>query len=213
MNTYIAELHRKSDTNESYGFVARIVIQATDRGRAVHRAQLWYWEKYRGQLGPAHETLVVDDPHGEVRYGPEFNCGAKKNRLLPDAVIAALLEEAHGELMRDARAWRPHHPPGSVRRVRRRRDFGKFVAPNIRQMRNGVLYYRVTRVPQKVRNGRRLRKRKYRDIRLTARTLREAANEIEQRMLLLEHISCSNRRSTQRHSVGYLRACTMYTLH
>jgi hypothetical protein len=84
-------------------------------------------------------------------------------------------------------AAKPHGQHNAVRRVKRRRDFGVFVAPGLRRMGNGVLYYRIITAPQRSRNGRRFRKRKYRDIRLTARTLADALTEIRERRLNLEN--------------------------
>lgn len=191
MKTYIAELYRPKTKENQSGhnghFVARLIIDAPDRGRAAHRAQLWYWRKYRGAFGPAHRVLGVNDPYEEVRYGPHFYCGAKVNRLLPESVVERLLGEASGELVRDTRSWRPHHPPCAVRRVKRRSDFGRFIFPNIRQMRNGLLYYRVMLVAQRTKHGRRYRKRKCKDIRLTARSPFAALQEIEERDLLSLH--------------------------
>lgn len=205
MKTYMAELHRHdAGHNNRNGFVARLCIEADNRGRAVHQAQLWYWAKYRGALGPAHRVLVVNDPYEEVRYSITFNCGSKTNRLLDEATTVRVLQEAGGELTRDERPDNPHNPPGSVRRVKRRRDFGRFIASNIRQMRNGVLYYRVTRVPQKTRNGRRLRKRKCYDVRLEARTVLDALDEIERRMLPAQHQHDPSR-DTRTRSIVFVR--------
>ena len=203
MKSYIAELFRVEKDNRV--FVARIMLSAPSRGKAVHQVQLWYWDQYRGAVGPAHEVLRVNDPHAEVRYGPDFNCGAKTNRLLPEPVIVQLLKEAKGELARDTRLWRPHHPPGSVRRVKRRRDFGRFILPNIRQMRNGVLYYRVTLVPQKTVRGRRCRKRRCRDIRLWTRSLSESVQEIKSRELYLLHLGRAGR-VERRRSLAFLES-------
>ncbi len=183
MRDYTVELCRFS--NGKCLFVARLILEAPDRGKAVHQAQLWYWAKYHGALGPVHTVLKVNDPYEEVRYGPAFNCGAKLNRLLPEQIIERILKEANGELMRDTRPWRSHHQPSSVRRVKRRRDFGRFILPNLRQMKNGLLYYRVTLAAQKVTKGRRYRKRKYRDIRLAVSSPIEAPREIEERGLHL----------------------------
>lgn len=191
MRGYIAELHRQGENNGH--FLARFRIEAKHRGQAVHKAQLWYWAKYHGSLGPAHKVFVVNDPYGEVRYGPHFNCGAKMNRLLPTDVMTRVLAEANGELIQDDRLWRKHHPPGSVRRVKRRRDFGRFILPNVRQMANGRLYYRVTLMSQRTKNGRRYRKRKYRDIPLGASMLFEAIDEIRNRALPALHRSMARR--------------------
>jgi len=174
-------------------FRARFPINAPDRARAVHKAQLWYWARFRGRLGPAHEVLEVDDPCGEVRYGPHFDCSAKVNRMLPHSVITRVLAQANGELVLNTAPWKKHHAPSPFRRRKRRRDFGKFVLPNVRQMGNGVLYYRVLITPQKVVGNRRYRKRKYKDVRLVTRSLREAALEIEARGLHLLHQQKSKR--------------------
>ena len=202
MRDYIVELFRSS--NGKRLFVARRILGAPHRGKAVHQAQLWYWEKYHGALGPAHTVLEINDPYEEVRYGPIFNCGAKVNRLLPEQVIERVLKEANGELVRSTRPWRPHHAPSSVRRVKRRRDFGKFILPNLRQMKNGLLYYRITIATQKVTNGRRYRKRKYRDIRLSASSPNEAPREIEERGLHLINQKVA-KRVMQSRSLAMLR--------
>lgn len=202
MRSYIAELHRQGENNGH--FLARLHLEAENRGQAVHKAQLWYWDTHHGSLGPAHKVLVVNDPHEEVHYGPNFNCGVKANRLLSEEVIVRVLAEANGELVRDDRPWNKHHPPGSVRRVKRRRDFGRFILPNIRQMANGRLYYRVTLVSQRTKNGRRYRKRKYRDIPLCASVLFEAVDEIHDRALPAMHRSMV-RRTFQSRSLAVLR--------
>lgn len=178
MNTYIAEIRHNGN------FLERLRIEAPDRGTAVHKAQLHFWYTYRGRLGTADQTMVVNDSYDEVRYSNTFACNDKKNRLLPETVITRLLQEACGELIRDTRIGSPHNPRGSVRRVKRRRDFGKFIAPSVRQMKNGKLHYRINTQSQTVRDGRRYRKRKYRDIPLVALTLADAIKEIEMQKLL-----------------------------
>ena len=182
MNTYIAELRKRGDS-----FIARFIIHAANRATAVHKTQLWYWATYKGSLGRAHEVLTVSDPANEVVYDETFNCADKRNRLLPKNIIERVIAESEGELMRDERNGAPHHPTGSVRRVKRRRDFGRFIAPNIRQMKGGLLYYRVVTSPQVSKKGKIIRKRKHANIRLAARTLPEAIEEIRARQLKLEH--------------------------
>ena len=167
---------------------ARIKVSAKNRREAVHKCELWFWYEYKGKLGPVHKAMVVLDPYGEVHYDDSnFFCTDRMNKLLPHNVIDRLILESNGKLTRDTREGRPHSPQNSVRRVKRRRDFGVFVAPGIRRMKNAVLYYRVATVPQRSRNGRRLRKRKYHDIRLVARTLAEALVEIKARGLEVQH--------------------------
>ncbi len=158
-------------------------IKARDRREAVTKALNWFWYEYLGAMGSAHEVLTVDDPYMEVRYGPKFICNDRKNKLLPPDVIERILKESNGELERDLRAGRPHFPPGSVKRIKRRRDFGRFIAPCLKRMNNGVLYYRIGTRSQISRGGRRIRKPKYRDIRLQARNLPDAIEEIRQRKL------------------------------
>jgi len=166
---------------------ARVMISAVSRREAVHKLELWFWYEYKGKLGQVHKAMIVSDPYEEVHYGPDFRCSDRMNKFLPPDVIERLIQESRGELMPDTREGVPHSPPNSVRRVRRRRDFGVFVAPGIRRMKNNVFYYRITIAPQQSRNGHRLRKRKYRDVRLTARTLPDAIKEIRQRRLEAEN--------------------------
>ena len=177
MNIYFAEIRHQGNLLE------RLRIEAINRRRAVHTAQLHYWGRYKGTMGPAHQAIVLNDPYREVFYSPKFNCSAKTNHLLPEDSLKRVLWEAAGELVRDTRTLPPHAPHGSVRRVRRRRDFGVFIAPLVRSMKSGRLYYRINVTPQVVHHGRRYRKRKYRDIPLTARTLAEAVLEIKARGL------------------------------
>lgn len=182
MNTYIAELR-----NAQGGFVSRMLIEAPHRAKAVHQAQLWYWTQYKGSLRPVHKVMTVSDPEREVRYSESFNCADKTNRLLPESVLTRVIAESNGELTCETGGGTRNHAPGSVRRVKRRRDFGKFIAPNIRRMKRGILYYRIVRVPQKSSRGKIVQKRRYIDVRLAARTLPDAITEIQSRRLKHEH--------------------------
>ena len=198
MRKYFAEMkNRKGETG------ARLILEAENRGQAVHKAELWFWQKFKGSLGQAADALTVNDPCGEVRYGPKFNCGSRGNRYLTPAVLERVLAEARGELVKDERESRWHHPRASVRRVKRRRDFGKFVLPNIKVMRNGTLYYRVVTSPQWVKNGRMLQKRKQQDIRLQARNFGDALAEIKTLGLHLEHAKAA-KRNVKRRSLALL---------
>ncbi len=188
MNTYHVEIRNGQI------FLERFTIDAPYRGKAVHRAQLYFWYKYLGRMGAVNQRMVVNDPKGEVKYSDSFSCRDKMNRLLPSDVIVRLINESRGELERDLRAGRPHFPAGSVRRKRRRRDFGKFIAPNIRQMKSGKLYYRVITQTQRSRSGRIYRKRKIRDIPLASRSLQEAVIEIERRGLSELNVTPKKRR-------------------
>ena len=162
-------------------------IQASSRRKAVHAALIWFWWKFTGSLGPADRVMTVNDPYREVAYGPAFSCRDRMNKLLPRDVCARVVHESNGELERDTRRGSPHSRPNAVRRVKRRRDFGRFIAPGIRRMKSGVMYYRITTVAQKSRKGRILEKCKYRDVRLSARTLVSAIDEIRRRELVAEN--------------------------
>lgn len=163
------------------------IIAAENRRKAVYKAEQWFWRKYKGTQGPVHRAMTVSDPYSEAHYDPDFYCGDRMNKLLPKEDIDRLIAEAKGELVSETREGKPHGQHNAVRRVKRRRDFGVFVAPGLRRMRNGVLYYRIITAPQRSRKGRRFRKRKYRDIRLAAHTLAEAVTEIRERRLHLEN--------------------------
>ncbi len=71
-------------------------------------------------------------------------------------------------------------------------------------MANKRLYYRVTLVSQRTKNGRRYRKRKYKDILLVAQTLFEAVDEIQDRVLPAIHRSVA-KRMTRSRSLSVLR--------
>ena len=158
-------------------------IQAKNRREAVTKTLNWFWYAYYGSMGPAHKALTINDPYREVVYGPKFVCNARGNKLLDEATITRVIKESKGELERDTRIGRPHFPPGSVKRIKRRRDFGKFVAPCIRRMKNGTMYYRVTTRTQRSGGGELIRKRAYRDIRLEAKTLEGAVTEVRDKKL------------------------------
>ena len=163
------------------------IIAAENRRKAVYKAEQWFWRKYKGTQGPMHQAMTVSDPYSEVHYNSDFSCCDRLNKLLPKDDINRLIVESKAELTRETREGKPHGQHNAVCRVKRRRDFGVFVAPGLRRMKNGVLYYRIITAPQRSRNGRRFRKRKYRDISLTARTLADAVTEIRERRLNLEN--------------------------
>ena len=127
MRSYEAIVRKEQST-------MRIRVEAKNRREAVHKLELWFWYEYTGKLGQVHRAMVVSDPYGEVHYDGNFVCSDRMNKLLPSNVIERLILESKGELIRDTRESKLHNPPNPVRRVRRRRDFGVFVAPGIRRM-------------------------------------------------------------------------------
>jgi hypothetical protein len=199
-------------TRRGQALPLQLRIVAENRRRAVYKAEQWFWRKYKGAHGPAHRAMTVSDPCSEVHYHPGFSCCDRMNKLLPVEVIDRLLVESKGELTRETRVDKPHGQHTAVRRVKRRRDFGVFVAPALRRMRNGVLYYRIITSPQGSRNGRRFRKRKYRDIRLMARTLSDAVAEIHERRLNHEDENKISRRMKVREEAFVAHVAGLLTL-
>jgi hypothetical protein len=165
-------------------FTATKEFFASNRRKAVKLAVWWFWYEYKGTRGCARDSLIVTDPYSEVRYDSRFSCADRMNRFLPPDVIDRLIKESNGELIRNERKSQRGVAIGELRRVKRRRDFGRFVAPGIRQMRNGVMYYRITTLPEKKEGGKLMRRRKYRDIRLRARTIVAAVDEVKSRNLV-----------------------------
>lgn len=176
----------------------RSILEAENRERAVYKTEQWFWGKYDGRLGSASNVMTISDPYGEVSYDETFKCSQRKNRLLPESVIEKLVAASRGELVRNERLGASPGPITSVRRLKRRRDFGKFPIPLVRQMKNGRLYYRVIVRPQITRNGRRIRKRKYHDVPLHSTSLQSAVTEVKKRRLLQEHLKRTRYRSKKR---------------
>ncbi len=167
-------------------------VHAIDRAQGVYKIEQWFWNKYRN-TNPINKTITVSDNYNEVHYGPKFDCGSRLNKLLPFVVIERLIAESKGELIPETHMTKRHGQKNSVRRVKRRRDFGKFIAPCVKLMKSGTMYYRIITAPQRSHHGRRYRKRKYRDVRLQAQTLETALNEIKDRQLDLLHSKCTAR--------------------
>lgn len=217
MNTNLAQILRgyQAIVMRDGKVIDSIEISAQNRRKAVYTALLWFWYKYHGSVGPACKAMTVTDPYREVRYGPRFICNDRINKLLSSDVCRRVIKESNGELKLDRRQWRPHHGPNSVKRVKRRRDFGKFIAPCIKRMKSGTMYYRITLVSQKTKNGRRIRKRKYRDIRLKAQTLISALDEIKARELFVMNQLTVQRKMNVRdltfvaHIIGLITASTL----
>ncbi len=215
----------KNPTQPLRGYQATVIkdgkpiclsVQAENRRRAVRKALNWFWYEYRGSLGPVHKVMTVTDPYHEVRYGPEFVCNDRINKLLPLDVCLRLFVESKGKLVIDRREGKRYHQPNSLRRVKRRRDFGRFIAPGIKRMKNGVLYYRITTVSQRSYGGRLYRKRKYRDIRLEATTFESALGEIQMKKLHFLHAKKSARQMVVRqfkvlaHVLGLIQLSEYY---
>jgi hypothetical protein len=184
-------------------FVAERMIPAPNRQAAVRKALQWFSTRFNGSVGSAREILTVDDPYHEVIYDQDFGCNDLRNKFLPEEVLERLIAESNGELVRDTRSTKLGHPLGAVRRRKRRVKFkAKAIAPCVYQNDFGTLFYRITEKPQVSRSGMLLGKHKTRLVRLAARTLREAVEEIQTRRLPELHQS---RRVIKRRSFALLQ--------
>lgn len=182
---YPANIRHNGDVKARYG------MQATDRRTAVLMLLRWFWAEYEGRFGPAIDVLTVGDPYREVVFRePEqtFNCNDKANNYLDEETIVRIIAEANGKLERDTKAGIPNHPRRSLRRRRSRRNEFRVVAvPNIHESNSGVFYYRIVATPQKSRGGVITQKRVLKDIKLSAKTLAGAIEEIKVRGLRKEN--------------------------
>lgn len=184
-------------------FVAERVIRAPNRQKAVRLALQWFAKYFKHHAGPPEKVLTVDDPAGEAAYHPGFNGDDLRNLFLPPDVRARLLAEARGELVHDAASGRLRYRDGAAcQPPPEARGQVRVVAPCVCQNERGTLFYRITEQTQASRSGQLLRKRKTRLIRLTARTLAEAAKEIEDRRL---HELHQARRASRQRSLAVLQ--------
>ncbi len=174
-------LHRISSATvllRDGNFIAEKIIHAENRDLAVYLALQWYWGHLTCQTKPAHKVLTVDDPYSEVSYCPDFSCASRRNNYLTDDVITRVIHESQGILKRDTFSGKSRHPPHNFARVRRRRKLPKWVAPNIYGDDNETLFYRMAICSQISSNGRFIRYRKVRMVRLQAKKIPEALREI-----------------------------------
>ncbi len=164
-------------------FVAKKTMYANSRKKAVQKAAQWFWKEFKGILGGAHKVLTVDDPHGEVTYDEDFACNDSGNKYLDEETIERVIEESEGELARDESEGTENHPPNSLKRLKRRRKKNVVIAPRLTQSPAGTIYYRMTDVSQVSKEGKILRRRKVKNVKLASKTLEKALREIERRGL------------------------------
>ncbi|MBI2475852.1 MAG: hypothetical protein HYV67_01240 [Candidatus Taylorbacteria bacterium] len=163
--------------------IALYGIEAPNRRTAVRKALQWFWDKYEGKYGPASDVFTIGDPYKEVVFKEPFNCNDKGNNYLDEATKARVIEQSKGILERDSKTGSRHHPPRSLRRKKRRREYRVTIAPNIQESNTGTLYYRIVVTPQQSKNGVITTKRKVLDIKLEAKTLAQALEEIKTKNL------------------------------
>jgi hypothetical protein len=164
-------------------FIARKVFRAASRKAAAQKIVQWFWKNLKGEVGPAYKVLTVNDPYDEVRYGPKFSCNDPLNNYLDKETTIRVIKLSNGKLIRGNREGSVHHPPNSVKRIRRRRKYNKKIAPRISMSSTGALYYRVTLIPQISGEGIIIQKRKIQNVRLDAREIGDAVDEITERGL------------------------------
>jgi len=164
-------------------FVANRSIYANCRRNAVHKAVQWYWKEFKGLIGPAHKVMHVNDPYGEVVYDEDFACNELGNKYLDEATIEGIIESSDGALARDDREGTEHHPPNSLRRIKRRRKQNVLLAPRILQSPGGTIYYRMTESSQISQEGKVINRRKVRNVKLASKSLEKALREIDRRGL------------------------------
>lgn len=163
--------------------IAQYGIEAPDRKTAVRKGLQWFWDKYQGKHGAASEVFTVGDPYREVVFREPLNCNDKGNNYLDEATAARVIAESKDILELDSKAGLPHHSRRSLRRKKRRREYRVTVAPNIQESNTGTFYYRMVVKPQKSEGGTVTQKRKLQDIKLEAKTLAAAIEEIREKGL------------------------------
>ena len=164
-------------------FISKKSIYANCRKKAVHKAVQWYWKEFKGLIGSAHKVMSVNDPYGEVIYDEDFACNFLGHKYLDDVTIEHVLEASDGDLVRDEREGTEHHPPNSVRRVKRRRKQNVALAPRLMQSPGGTIYYRATVTPQVSNGGELVRRRKVCNVKLASKSLEKALREVKRRGL------------------------------
>ena len=164
-------------------FTVRRIIRAGDRKEAVRKTVQWFWKQFKGSIGDAHKVLAINDPYDEVRYSKTFSCADPAHKYLDEETIDKVIEDSAGKLTRETREGTPHHPPNSLRRVKRRRKYHQTIAPRISISSSGAYYFRLTLRSQVSQKGQILQKRKIQNVRLQAKTLEEAQQEIQERGL------------------------------
>jgi len=164
-------------------FVAKKSIYANCRKKAVHKAVQWYWKEFKGLIGSAHQVMEVNDPYSEVVYDEDFACNDLCNKYLDDTTIERIIEDSDGDLIRDERDGTEHHPPNSVMRVKRRRKQNVLIAPRLLQSPGGTIYFRMTESSQCSKNGKVVKRRKVKNVKLASKSLQKALREVERRGL------------------------------
>ena len=165
------------------------VVSAKDRERAVYDSLQWYWEEIKSEWGQACNIMTVSDPYNEVCYWDDFNCSDRNNNYLDESTKNRVIAASNGLLViNDTTGGSRHHRKNCLRRIKRRRVYLQRVSPNVYEHpTTGVMYYRETVIPQESTGGTQgkpgeiLSKRKVKNIKLKAKSLKKALWEVERR--------------------------------
>ncbi len=174
-----------ADKEENVIFVGIKILQADNRVDAERKAYHWYWNHCRACFGHAERVITVSDEDEEVRYSNSFSCTDLQARYLDRKTAERLVAESKDELgirVPDAAEGCAYW---QLYRLKKRRNTPSMhkVAPCILKGGSGVLYYRRTLEPQMSANGQVIVRRKMENVRLQARTLKEAYREVIERRL------------------------------
>ncbi len=107
------------------------IIKGGDRREAVKKTVQWFWKNFKGAIGSAHNVITINDPYNEVYYSSTFSCADPINKYLDNETITRFIQTSDGKLTKDNRKGTPHHPPNSLKRVKRRRKYHKTIATKI----------------------------------------------------------------------------------
>jgi hypothetical protein len=142
-------------------FIATKSFYGCNRRMAVEKVVAWYNKHLKAVLGHPHQTLMINDPMGEVSYEDGFVCTDLQNKYLDDETIERLLDESGGDLGRDDSQGTEKHSPASVKRLRR-----------------GTIYFKMKDLP--CGESAKVRTRK---IKLASKSLEKAEKEVVRRGL------------------------------
>jgi len=124
-------------------FIATKCFYGCNRRMAVEKVVAWYNKHLKAVLGHPHQTLMINDPMGEVSYEDGFVCTDLQNKYLDDETIERLLDESGGDLGRDDSQGTEKHSPASVKRLRRRRKQDVYLSDQLVQSSGGTIYFKM----------------------------------------------------------------------
>ena len=79
-------------------FVSKKIFRAKNRKAVVRKAVQWFWKQFKGGIGTAYDVLTINDPYGEVIYGPQFSCADPLNKYLDRETIRRVIKKSKGKI-------------------------------------------------------------------------------------------------------------------